>query len=250
MTSLAKQRLAIVVIALLLLWSGSAAPASMAGAVAGGAFFWWFVGWRRPPEGADRRKTGSSHGPGKAKRASPTRVNTLGDPLVIRAPRIGFLNLLGPSGDELLRSDCAALQDMFSSVKVSTTDVPQCDVLMIYCQIDEGGRLLGTPATLRKIMAAAGAPIIVVASENDAARYRAARTSASHPPVNLVMTLDRGGPRFSQFFRRLFQLMFEGKTMPTAWVEIAPQEPGGSHQDCPGTIFACGGGHIRFDSPR
>ena len=48
MSSVSKERAAIIVITALLLWSWGPEPAHIAAAVAGVLFFCWFVGVRRP----------------------------------------------------------------------------------------------------------------------------------------------------------------------------------------------------------
>jgi hypothetical protein len=40
--------------------------------------------------------------------------------------------------------------------------------------------------------------------------------------------------------------MFQGKTMPLAWVELAPQGPNAKQDNVPGTIFAAEISHIVF----
>jgi hypothetical protein len=40
--------------------------------------------------------------------------------------------------------------------------------------------------------------------------------------------------------------MFAGQSMPMAWVELAPQIPGTTHDNCPETIFAAKISHVAF----
>jgi hypothetical protein len=171
----------------------------------------------------------------------PTRVTTLSDGLVIRTPRLRFLNLAGPSARAQLATDKAALDQLFRDSGELDTIEP-CDVLMLYCTVEDDGR------SLKHIVEASQAPVVVVASENAGDAYVKASASEPHKYTNLVMTIDRNGSRFEHFYRALFGKMFEGKTMPVAWVELAPQIPGGSHADAPETIFACGAGHVRFEA--
>ena len=162
------------------------------------------------------------------------------NPLVIQAPRIGFLNLLGSNGETLLRQDREILEATFDSVQVSAVAVPPCDVLVVYCKIQPSGDIGGRMGGLGGLVREAGAPIVIVASENDADSYIAALAPVMAPSgqvqANFILTVNRRGPLFAQFLLRLFQKMFEGKTMPEAWVELLPQVPGARHEDTPETI--------------
>ena len=91
---------------------------------------------------------------------------------------------------------------------------------------------------------------MVFASENPVDNYVAAfpakqRTGFVEP--NLVLTLERKGENFVKFFGSLFSLMAQGRTMPMAWVKLAPQ--GGDSRrmhELPGTIFEVNLGQIKF----
>lgn len=176
---------------------------------------------------------------------SSTRRITLNDPLVIKAPRIGFLNLLGSSGQAILKEDQAALGPLFASLEESDSAPPVCDVLLIYAHVQHDGSIAGTDDGLRELIRKSAAPIVMIASENSGDGYVAAGKRTGYGQANLVMTLKRKGPLFGQFFGQLFRRMFEGKTMPLAWVELAPQSPKALHINCP-EIFAAGASHIVF----
>jgi hypothetical protein len=60
------------------------------------------------------------------------------------------------------------------------------------------------------------------------------------------MTLKHNGPAFTTFFTELFRKMFAGRSMLLAWVELAPQIPGETHDNCPETIFAAEVSHVVF----
>lgn len=117
---------------------------------------------------------------------------------------------------------------------------------MIYAHLQSDGNVVGYSRGLRDIVREANSPIVIVASENEAKGYNAAGKPAGYGQANLVMTLERRGANFSQFFFKLFSEMFGGKSMPMAWVKLAPQGGKTGHEDCPGTIFVAGISHIVF----
>jgi hypothetical protein len=60
-------------------------------------------------------------------------------PLVLRDPTIGFLNLLGDEGVPLLAADKAALSPLFAKRLVSARATPRCEVLFVYSKIEPTG---------------------------------------------------------------------------------------------------------------
>ncbi len=164
----------------------------------------------------------------------------------IQSPRLGFLNLKGAEGEQILAEDKKAFASMFSTVQESSTTPPLSDVLFIYCDIDADGRISGTSAGLRDITRDSGARVVVVASENPSEGCIVSAKNTGYGHANLVLTLDRRGGAFSTFFSRLFAQMMKGTSMPMAWVKLAPQVPGLDHADCPGAIFSAEAGQIAF----
>ena len=179
--------------------------------------------------------------------ASPStgRV-TLNNPLVINSPRLGVLNLLGSSAQTILEEDKASFASLFARSEESHSDAPICDVLMIYARVEKDGSIAGSRESLRGLIRKSCAPIVIVAAENPGQNYIAAGKRSADGKANLVMTLKRKGPVFGQFFGELFRRMFEGQTMPLAWVELAPQNPNAKHDNCPESIFAAEVSHIIF----
>jgi hypothetical protein len=175
-----------------------------------------------------------------------SRLVTVHNPLIIQSPRIGFLNLIGSAAQTVIEEDKVALGPLFASIEQSEDTPPKCDVLMVYCDLQINGHIANYAGGLRDIIRESKAPIVIVASENDAKSYTAAAKSTGYGRANLVMTLERKGAAFTKFFIALFTRMFRGKTMPLAWVELAPQNPRATHDDCPGTIFAAEVSHIVF----
>jgi len=178
--------------------------------------------------------------------APATRRISLNDPLIITTPRIGLLNLLGSSAQTILEEDKASFVPLFPRSEESQSDPPICDVLMIYACVEADGRIAGSAESLRGLIRKSRAPIVIVANENPGENYIAAGKESSEAKANLVMTLKRKGPVFGQFFGELFRRMFEGQTMPLAWVELAPQNRNAKHDNCPESIFAAEVSHIIF----
>jgi len=165
---------------------------------------------------------------------------------MIAQPVLGILDLDRARFGTLASEDRAALGPLFSSVAESDGAPPRCDVLLVYCGIEAGGKVAGSPLSLRQIIRDAGARVVIVAAENDPDRYMEAAQPAAYGAANLVMTLERKGDAFAAFFGKLFGLMFRGVSMPAAWVQLAPQVPGLEHADAPESIFACEVGQLAF----
>src|SRR5262245_26513622 len=157
----------------------------------------------------------------------------------VEAGTLGILDLCGDKAAALVAADRAALAPLFRVVSESTGQPPRCNLLLLYCAIENDGRIAGRSLGLREIIRDSGAPIVVVAMPNSGESYNAAAKGKSYGRANLVMTLDRKGDAFGRFFQRLFAEMKQGTSMPIAWVKLAPQAPGIAHTDCPDTIFAC-----------
>jgi hypothetical protein len=65
--------------------------------------------------------------------------------------------------------------------------------------------------------------------------------------INLVLTADRRGIKFSSFLEQLLSRLSAGKTLPLSWVEISPQTARApEHHDLPVTIFVAGLGGAVF----
>lgn len=175
-----------------------------------------------------------------------TRRVTVKDPLVVQNPTIGFLNLVGAAARPLVDEDMAALKPLFSLCLESDSEIPICDVLMIYATIEADGVLRNASNTLREVIHKSRAPIVVVATENGAQSYIKGGKRSGLSSVNLVMTLKRKGRIFPDFLRNLFGMMHHGVTMPMAWVKLAPQIPGVDHPNVPDTICAMEVTHVLF----
>jgi hypothetical protein len=180
-------------------------------------------------------------------RLSRTRTNTFQDPFRIANPRIGFLNLQAVQGAALAEADRRVLSPLFKISLASTDLAPRCEVLLIYCTLGAEGRITGYPSSLRDTIKSAGAYIAIVASENPPAMYKDALKPSNGWHANIALVIDRKGDKFALFFRRLFELMLSGRSMPMAWNDLAPQIPGHDHSDMPGAMMIAETGHVTLD---
>jgi hypothetical protein len=171
---------------------------------------------------------------------------TFDRPLVIESPRIGFLNLLGSTAQSIVNEDKTALAPLFASSEESGFHVPICDVLMIYANLKSDGGVEGSPNGLREIIRESSASIVIVASENNDESFARASRKTGYGQANLALTVRRKGECFAAFYSRLFGKMFVGKSMPVAWVELAPQIPGETHPNSPEGYFIAEITHIVF----
>jgi hypothetical protein len=122
------------------------------------------------------------------------------------------------------------------------------DVVHLLCDVSpsgaiDGSNIIGTELIER--CCASNVKLLWVASSNAAEGYIKG-FKARGKRLNLVMTIDRHGPQFSNFLEKLLTRMSSGDAMPAAWNELCPQVPGSSHQDSPDAIFFAGRGTVRL----
>jgi hypothetical protein len=86
--------------------------------------------------------------------------------ILIKSPKLGILNFKGRSALQIEAADRSAVERFFSGTVESTSVVPSCDVLFIYCDFDADGNVVGTTLQIREIVRDSGAAVAVVASEN------------------------------------------------------------------------------------
>jgi hypothetical protein len=179
------------------------------------------------------------------------RSTTANNPYVISNPSLGFVNLLGDAGKDLMAQDRATLDDIFhENIHIAERTLPRCNVLFLYGALEPSGSVAGASLTFRDMIKGAGAHIAVIASELQPTllsnpEFTKGLAASNGWPANIVITLNRNGEYFGRFFHELFAQMRAGTSMPMAWVELAPQGP---HQrpDIPGTICLMEAGHIAF----
>ena len=83
--------------------------------------------------------------------------------------------------------------------------------------------------------------LVFIASDNPTDVY----VSHFKPgPYNLVMTLERKGEKFPAFLDALLSKMTSGKTMLSAWVELAPQTEHAPEHDALPEVFC----HLRREN--
>jgi hypothetical protein len=163
---------------------------------------------------------------------------------MIRAPRYGILNLKGAAAENLIAMDVEALSPVLGVPIRGSASSPFCDILFIYCDIADDGKIGNFPGTLRDLIEKCRAPVVVVATENPGDAYTATMKRRAQGRANVVMTLSRRGDAFGNFFHRLFREMKRGVSMPVAWAKLAPQFPSKEHENLPSTIFACEVGQL------
>jgi len=167
-------------------------------------------------------------------------------PTLIEKPILGLLDLSGGAAVADVKADRDALGSLFYSVTESTSWLPKCDVLFVYCHIDDDGAIRGWKSGLRDLIRESGAPIVVLAKENTPVAYLAASKKTGYGFANLLMVIDRKSEVFGQFFHKLFSAMHEGVTMPVAFAKLAPPTPRGNESNCPAVIFNVEAGQIAF----
>jgi hypothetical protein len=166
----------------------------------------------------------------------------------IAHPKLGLLNLGDADFAAILNEDRAALGCFFDDVAVSTDgSIPRCDVLFVYANIAPDGSLVNSPqSSVRQLAASAGASLLVVASSNPRGHIVATGKNPGPRNASLVFTIDRKGDGFGRFFQEIFTLMKAGKTMPMAWVKVAPQHESVMPKDAPETVFLPEGKFVVF----
>jgi len=180
---------------------------------------------------------------------SSAQMASAANPLVIHNPRLGLLNLMGEAALSTYLQDLDNLEDVFiQNVDTGTQQVPKCNVLFLYCQLEPNGQITGQKFTLREVVKSAGAQVVVVASETRSEilsrpMFSQYLQSTNDWPVNFIFTVNRNGETFGQFFQKLFSQMFTGVSMSQAWTQMAPQNAS-SQKDCPAIMAMLEAGHV------
>jgi len=168
---------------------------------------------------------------------------------------------LDPKFAELANADCRCYSQFYPTPTESVFESAQelfaaigrgYDVVHLFCEVTSQGNITDvqgqeTAATsLIESCSDSDVKLLWLASENKSAGYIKG-FKAARKPLNLVLTLDRRGSRFSNFLENLLRKMSAGDTMPVAWVSLASQNPNDPrNQDGPACIFAAGRGGVRL----
>ena len=168
---------------------------------------------------------------------------------------------LDPKFAEVANADCRCYSRFYltptesvfqSAQELFAAIVRGYDVVHLFCDVTPYGNITDvqgqeTPATrLIQTCSDSDVKLLWLASENKPEGYIKG-FKAGQKPLNLVLTLDRRGSRFSTFLENLLRKMSAGETMPVAWVSLSLQNSNDPrNQDAPACIFAAGRGGVRL----
>jgi hypothetical protein len=167
---------------------------------------------------------------------------------------------LGQKFTGLLRGDRISYSRFYSAVtatdfstikQLSQAIEKKYDIVHLFCEVSPGGMVADargntvTGTSLIEKCADSDVKLLWIANENKAEGYiKGFKLAGKH--LNLVMTVNRNGSKFSTFLEKLLSKLSRGETMPVAWAALALQAPGQSRQDLPGCIFAAGRPGVRL----
>jgi hypothetical protein len=92
--------------------------------------------------------------------------------VVIRSPRLGVVNVMGPEAVPLMGEDLNALAPLFGKATESDSEPPRCDVLIVYARIDPSGKIAHSSLGLREMARDSGAKVVVATETSSARRAR------------------------------------------------------------------------------
>jgi hypothetical protein len=159
--------------------------------------------------------------------------------------------------EDLMRKDSEAYRSRYPATTATTFSGPSelleavqrgYDVVHLLCDINPNGEIAGSDVTGTELIArccASSVKLLWIASDNEPDRYIQG-FKARGKRLNLVMTIKRDGPKFSEFLGNLLSKMSYGDSMPVAWNDLCPQIPGASHGEAPASIFFAGRPGIRL----
>jgi hypothetical protein len=161
---------------------------------------------------------------------------------------------LGQKFDKLLHDDRSSYARFyravtatdFSTIKqLSQAIEKKYDIVHLFCDVSPSGMVVDrrgntiTGTSLIEECADSDLKLLWMANENKPEGYiKGFKLAGKH--INLVMTINRNGSKFSMFLEKLLSKLSRGETIPVAWAALAPQAPGQPQQDLPGCIFAAG----------
>src|SRR5215204_5805589 len=158
---------------------------------------------------------------------------------------------IGADDVSLVSADRAIYDSYFSEIETIQSETIDgfydeiqhrtCDILHLFARVGSRHELqVGDGQDFFRHLSTLNIKILILASENvgdSLIPFCTEASAAGLDRVNMVMTLERKGEAFGRFFKSLFGSMIKGRTMPQAWVELAPQNPHMVH-DAPETVFS------------
>ena len=168
---------------------------------------------------------------------------------------------LDPRFEEFLRADSKIYKRYYPSTAASVFSSvlelrqalrgQQYDIVHLFSDVLPNGMLTDhrgnaiTGTELLDLSCESDVKLFWLASDNPPERYIDG-FNARGKRINLVLTIMRNDPKFSEFLENLLFRMFYGDTMPVAWVDIVPQIPGRIDPSMPATIFYAGRGAAKL----
>ncbi|HWR15952.1 MAG TPA: hypothetical protein VN577_14080 [Terriglobales bacterium] len=160
---------------------------------------------------------------------------------------------------DLAKVDAAAYRGGFETTQDLTSNLPElfsklqdCDILHLFCDVSSLGTIVDAQGNsvsgneLVERCLAANVKLLWIASENPANAYIQG-FNLNNKPLNFVATLERRGQYFALFVENIVQRLKQGKTLPLAWVDLAPQTPQDPrHEQLPSCMFVAGRGSAIF----
>jgi hypothetical protein len=159
--------------------------------------------------------------------------------------------------EDLMRKDSEAYRRSYPTTTATTFSAPgelleavrqDYDVIHLLCDVSPNGEIAGSDVSGTELIAqccASSVKLLWIASDNDPDRYIRG-FKARGRRLNLVMTIKRNDPKFSEFIGKLLSKMSCGASMPVAWNDLCAQIPGASYNDAPESIFSAGRPGIRL----
>lgn len=177
---------------------------------------------------------------------------------IVKNPKI-LLASIGADFETLFATDREIYQSHFSDITehraASVSDFldfisgKTFDIVHLFADVKPNGTIQDASGyQFLESLSQAETKLVLFASDNTGESYIAfypKDNDRNIKPMNAVMTLERKGDLFPEFFKSLFGFMASGDTMPLAWVKLAPQNPHIEH-NTPNTFFSAGFGAVKF----
>jgi hypothetical protein len=179
-------------------------------------------------------------------------------PEVLRGTRVLVCSLGAETAEGFEDEDAKVYAAYYRHVEVAKGQRPddfvasvagaRYDIVHLFCELDEGGDLRGGEGAKLEAGAffdacrAADVKLLFIAGENRNEGYiNMARRQPKGVALDVVRTIGRNGESFTSFLGELLGRMSAGKTLPQAWVDIAPQsESAQQHKQLPATYCSVG----------